>query len=115
MDQTLSELYLSIYPDEKINLIEKQIIEKTDLLKNQSNLTTAKIAELILNISQTTKIIEITYKTDSKNSLNIKCLFKNEAEEEIFIAQQQRINKKVSVISRTNSKDFLLTEFNYEL
>ena len=115
MDQTLSELYLSIYPDEKINLIEKQIIEKTDLLKNQSNLTTAKIAELILNISQTTKIIEITYKTDSKNSLNIKCLFKNEAEEEIFIAQQQRNNKKVSVINRTNSKDFLLTEFNYEL
>ena len=115
MDQTLSELYLSIYPDEKINLIEKQIIEKIDLLKNQSNLTTAKIAELILNISQTTKIIEITYKTDSKNSLNIKCLFKNEAEEEIFIAQQQRNNKKVSVINRTNSKDFLLTEFNYEL
>ena len=115
MDQTLSELYLSIYPDEKIDLIENQIIEKIDLLQNQSNSTTAKITELILNISRTAKIIEITYKSDSKNSLNIKCLFKNEAEEEIFIAQQQKINKKVSVIGRTNSKDFLLTEFNYEL
>ena len=115
MDQTLSELYLSIYPDEKIDLIESQIIEKIDLLQNQSNSTTAKITELILNISRTAKIIEITYKSDSKNSLNIKCLFKNEAEEEIFVAQQQRNNKKISVINRANSKDFLLTEFNYEL
>ncbi len=115
MNQTLSELYLSIYPNEKIDSIETQIIEKINSLQNQSNSTTAQITELILNISKTTKIIEITYKTDSKNSLNIKCLFKNEAEEEIFIAQQQRNNKKVSVINRTNSKDFLLTEFNYEL
>ena len=115
MNQTLSELYLSIYPDEKIDSIETQIIEKINSLQNQSNSTTAQITELILNISKTTKIIEITYKNDLKDSLNIKCLFKNEAEEELFIAQQQRINKKVSVISRTNSKDFLLTEFNYEL
>ena len=115
MNQTLSELYLSIYPNEKIDSIETQIIEKINSLQNQSNSTTAQITELILNISKTTKIIEITYKNDLKDSLNIKCLFKNEAEEELFIAQQQRINKKVSVISRTNSKDFLLTEFNYEL
>ncbi len=115
MNQTLSELYLSIYPDEKIDSIETQIIEKINSLQNQSNSTTAQITELILNISKTTKIIEITYKNDLKDSLNIKCLFKNEAEEGLFIAQQQRINKKVSVISRTNSKDFLLTEFNYEL
>ena len=115
MNQTLSELYLSIYPDEKIDSIETQIIEKINSLQNQSNSTTAQITELILNISKTTKIIEITYKNDLKDSLNIKCLFKNEADEELFIAQQQRINKKVSVISRTNSKDFLLTEFNYEL
>ena len=106
MNQTLSELYLSIYPNEKIDSIETQIIEKINSLQNQSNSTTAQITELILNISKTTKIIEITYKNDLKDSLNIKCLFKNEAEEELFIAQQQRINKKVSVISRTNSKRF---------
>ena len=115
MNQTLSELYLSIYPDEQIDSIETQIIEKINSLQNQSNSTTAQITELILNISKTTKIIEINYKSDLKDSLNIKCLFKNEAEEELFIAQQQRINKKVSVISRTNNQDFLLTEFNYEL
>jgi len=116
MDQTLSELYLSIYPDEKINSINKQIIKKINLLQNQSNSTTViKIKELILRISKTTKVIEISYKNSSKDTLNIKCLFKNKTEEEAFIAQQQKNNKRVSVINRTNSKDLLLTEFNYEL
>ena len=73
------------------------------------------IIELIKNISASTQIVEVTYLESSDHLINIKCLFKNISEESKFINKQKNNNLNVTIVDRSDSNDFLITEFQYEL
>ena len=115
MDDTLANLYLSIYPQEKINVLSEQITQKLSLHDEQFSTNTMNIIELLKNISTSTQIVEVTYLESSNQLINIKCLFKNISEESKFINQQKNNNLNVTIVDRSDSNDFLITEFQYEL
>ena len=63
-------------------------------------------------VFQTTKIIEANY---TNETLTIKCLFKNDAEESIFINQQNRLNYSVSIKDSESNPLGKITTINYDL
>lgn len=115
MDNLLSESYTLIYPDEEITDLNKQILNKLNLLDNVSTPRPSLISDIIYNLPSDVEIIEISYLNDSTQSFTIKCLFTDTSQEENFLIDQQNKNRTLEVLNRETNMDVLLTEFKYEL
>lgn len=112
MNATLTSIYKTIYPNEKVSDITVDIQNKLTTLNIEDKSDLKRSLEIISMISQTTKIIEANY---INQTLTIKCLFKNDAEESIFINQQNRLNYLISVKDSESSPLGKITTINYEL
>ena len=97
MDNSLSESYTLIYPDEEVTDLNKQI------------------SDIIYNLPSDVEVIEIGYLNDLTQSLTIKCLFTDNSQEQNFLIDQQNKNRSLKIINRETNKDIFLTEFKYEL
>ena len=62
--------------------------------------------------SQSADIIEANY---SNKLLTIKCLFTNDAEESIFINQQNRLNYSISIKDTESNQLGQITTIEYDL
>ena len=112
MNKTLTSIYGSIYPNEQITNIEKQIENKLIALNNADKTTLKRSIEIISMASQSADIIEANY---SNKLLTIKCLFTNDAEESIFINQQNRLNYSISIKDTESNQLGQITTIEYDL
>ena len=112
MNKTLTSIYGSIYPNEPITNIEKQIENKLIALNNADKTTLKRSIEIISMASQSADIIEANY---SNKLLTIKCLFTNDAEESIFINQQNRLNYSISIKNTESNQLGQITTIEYDL
>ena len=109
---TLESIYSEIYPSEDITDIHQQIDLKHNNLKNEGLSDLSKTIDLIKNLSESIDIIQAEY---TKDFLQIKCVFKNDAEESIFINQQNRLNYNFKVINSSSTDFGKITTLSYEL
>lgn len=112
MNETLASIYGSIYPNESITNITTDIQNKLLTLNNADKTQLTRTIEIISMVSQTTNIIDVYYSNDL---LTIKCLFKNDAEESIFINQQNRLNYSVSIKDTESNQLGRITTIEYGL
>ena len=112
MNETLASIYSSIYPNESITNITTDIQNKLLTLKNADKTQLTTTIEIISMVSQTTNIIDVYY---SNELLTIKCVFKNDAEESIFINQQNRLNYSVSIKDTEPNQLGRITTIEYDL
>tara|TARA_B100000035_G_scaffold85177_1_gene71594 strand:- start:4150 stop:5169 length:1020 start_codon:yes stop_codon:yes gene_type:complete len=112
MNETLASIYSSIYPNESITNITTDIQNKLLTLNNADKTQLTTTIEIISMVSQTTNIIDVYY---SNELLTIKCLFKNDAEESIFINQQNRLNYSVSIKDTESNQLGRITTIEYDL
>ena len=112
MNNTLASIYSSIYPNESITNITTDIQNKLLTLNNADKTQLTTTIEIISMVSQTTNIIDVYY---SNELLTIKCLFKNDAEESIFINQQNRLNYSVSIKDTDSNQLGRITTIEYDL
>jgi hypothetical protein len=112
MNETLASIYGSIYPNESITNITTDIQNKLLTLNNADKTQLTRTIEIISMVSQTTNIIDVYYSNDL---LTIKCLFKNDAEESIFINQQNRLNFSVSIKDTESNQLGRITTIEYGL
>ena len=112
MNETLASIYSSIYPNESIKNITTDIQNKLLTLNNADKTQLTTTIEIISMVSQTTNIIDVYY---SNELLTIKCLFKNDAEESIFINQQNRLNYSVSIKDTESNQLGRITTIEYDL
>jgi hypothetical protein len=112
MNETLASIYGSIYPNESITNITTDIQNKLLTLNNTDKTQLTRTIEIISMVSQTTNIIDVYYSNDL---LTIKCLFKNDAEESIFINQQNRLNYSVSIKDTESNQLGRITTIEYGL
>jgi hypothetical protein len=112
MNETLASIYGSIYPNESITNITTDIQNKLLTLNNDDKTQLTRTIEIISMVSQTTNIIDVYYSNDL---LTIKCLFKNDAEESIFINQQNRLNYSVSIKDTESNQLGRITTIEYGL
>ena len=112
MNETLASIYSSIYPNESITNITTDIQNKLLTLNNADKTQLTTTIEIISMVSQTTNIIDVYY---SNELLTIKCLFKNDAEESIFINQQNRLNYSVSIKDTDSNQLGRITTIEYDL
>ena len=112
MNATLTSIYKTIYPDEEISDITIDIQNKITALNIEDKSDLKRSLEILSMVSQTTKIIEADY---INQRLTIKCLFKNDAEESIFINQQNRLNYSISVKGSESNPLGKITTINYDL
>ena len=112
MNSTLASIYSSIYPNESITNITTDIQNKLLTLNNADKTQLTTTIEIISMVSQTTNIIDVYY---SNELLTIKCLFKNDAEESIFINQQNRLNYSVSIKDTESNQLGRITTIEYDL
>ena len=115
MDNSLSESYTLIYPDEEVTDLNKQIMNKLNQLDNISTPQPSLISDIIYNLPSDVEVIEIRYLNDLPQSLTIKCLFTETSQEQNFLIDQQNKNRSLKIINRETNKDIFLTEFKYEL
>ena len=115
MDNSLSESYTLIYPDEEVTDLNKQIMNKLNQLDNISAPQPSLISDIIYNLPSDVEVIEIRYLNDLPQSLTIKCLFTDTSQEQNFLIDQQNKNRSLKIINRETNKDIFLTEFKYEL
>ena len=109
---TLESIYSEIYPSEDITDIHQQIDLKHNNLNNEGLSDLSKTIDLIKNLSESIDIIQAEY---TKDFLQIKCVFKNDAEESIFINQQNRLNYNFKVINSSSTDFGKITTLSYEL
>ena len=112
MNATLTSIYKNIYPNEEISDISRDIQNKITALITEDKSDLKRSLEILSMVSQTTKIIEANY---MDQRLTIKCLFKNDAEESIFINQQNRLNYSVSIKDSESNPLGKITTINYDL
>lgn len=112
MNATLTSIYKTIYPNEEISDIAIDIQNKITELNIEDKSDLKRSLEILSMVSQTTKIIEANY---INQRLTIKCLFKNDAEESIFINQQNRLNYSVSIKDSESNPLGKITTINYDL
>ena len=115
MDNTLADLYLSIYPDEDVVSLEEQLATKFNTLDVETSSITSKISQLTLDIAAAAEVMELSFNNDDGQYLLVKCIFQSASEEKIFIANQQSNNLTISVVDRADSNDIVVTQFRYEL
>lgn len=112
MDKTLTSLYSSIYPEDEFSNVDKIINKKLSALRIMEKSSLQKSTEVITYVSQSANIIGTSY---SNNLLTIKCLFKNDAEESIFINQQKRLDLIFSIKETETNQLGRVTTLEYEL
>ena len=112
MNATLTSIYQNIYPNEEVSDISRDIQNKITVLNTEDKSDLKRSLEILSMVSQTTKIIEANY---MDQRLTIKCLFKNDAEESIFINQQNRLNYSVSIKDSESNPLGKITTINYDL
>ncbi len=112
MNTTLQSIYSSIYPAENITDIYQQIDIKLNNLNNAKATDLSKTINLLKNLSESTNIVEAEF---SQGDLQIKCLFKNDAEESIFVNQQNRLNYAFTIVNSKVTQIGKITTFSYEL
>lgn len=112
MSTTLESIYSSIYPAENITDIHQQIDIKLNNLNNAEATDLSKTINLLKNLSESINIVEAEY---SQGDLQIKCLFKNDAEESIFVNQQNRLNFNFTIVNSKDTQIGKITTFSYEL
>ena len=112
MDKTLTSLYSSIYPEDEFSNVDNIINKKLSALKIMEKSSLQKSTEVITYVSQSANIIGTSY---SNNLLTIKCLFKNDAEESIFINQQKRLELIFSIKETETNQLGRVTTLEYEL
>ena len=112
MNATLTSIYKNIYPNEEVSDISRDILNKITALNTEDKSDLKRSLEILSMVSQTTKIIEANY---MDQRLTIKCLFKNDAEESIFINQQNRLNYSVSIKDSESNPLGKITTINYDL
>ena len=112
MNTTLETIYNSIYPTEKITDIYQQIDVKLNSLNNEEATALSTTITLLKNLSETTNVMEADF---SQNDLQIKFLFKNDAEESIFMNQQNRLNYDFKIVDSRVTQIGKITTVSYEL
>ena len=112
MSTTLESIYSSIYPAENITDIHQQIDIKLNNLNNAEATDLSKTINLLKNLSESINIVEAEF---SQGDLQIKCLFKNDAEESIFVNQQNRLNYAFTIVNSKVTQIGKITTFSYEL
>ena len=112
MDKTLTSLYSSIYPEDEFSNVDNIINKKLSALKIMEKSSLQKSTEVITYVSQSANIIGTSY---SNNLLTIKCSFKNDAEESIFINQQKRLDLIFSIKETETNQLGRVTTLEYEL
>lgn len=115
MDDSLINIYKSLYPKDEIIDINKQINTKLLSLMNESDTEDKKIISLIDELSNNPNIVEINYDLSSKDILTIKCVFLNKDEETNYINQGLSKKYNLTITNRSTNGNYLLTEFSYEL
>ena len=81
-------------------------------LNNKNNEQFISFVETIKKLSETLNIIEAEFTQDK---LLITCLFNNDAEESIFLNQQNRLNYELNIIESRSSQLGKITKISYEL
>ena len=112
MNTTLKTIYGDIYPSEDITDIYQQIDLKLNSLKNEQITNLSRTVNLLRQLSESLNIIKAEYMQDK---LLITCLFKNDAEESIFINQQSRLNYDLIIIESKSTQLGKITKISYEL
>ena len=112
MNATLTSIYKNIYPNEEVSDISTEIQNKITALNTEDKSDLKRSLEILSMVFQTTKIIEANY---TNETLTIKCLFKNDAEESIFINQQNRLNYSESIKDSESNPLGKITTINYDL
>ena len=112
MSATLETIYSDIYPSENITDIYQQIDLKLNSLNNDQITNLSRTVNLLKQLSETLNIIEAEYTQDK---LLITCLFNNDAEESIFLNQQNRLNYELNIIESRPSQLGKITKISYEL
>jgi hypothetical protein len=112
MTITLEAIYSDIYPSEEISDISQQIDAKLNSLNNEKITNLSKTINLLRQISESVNIVKADY---SQDELLITCLFKNDAEESIFVNQQNRLNKTFTIIDSKAIQLGKVTTISYEL
>lgn len=115
MDNSLINIYKSLYPGDEIIDINKQINTKLLSLMNESGTEDKKIISLIDELSNNPYVVEINYDLSSKDILNIKCVFLSKDEETYYINQELTKKYNLTITNRSTNGNYLLTEFSYEL
>ena len=115
MDNSLINIYKSLYPKDEIIDINKQINTKLLSLMNESDTEDKKIISLIDELSNNPNVVEINYDLSSKDILTIKCVFLNKDEETNYINQGLSKKYNLTITNRSTNGNYLLTEFSYEL
>ncbi|MDC3098372.1 hypothetical protein OA493_01345, partial [Gammaproteobacteria bacterium] len=110
MNTTLQSIYSSIYPAENITDIYQQIDIKLNNLNNAEATDLSKTINLLKNLSESINIVEAEF---SQGDLQIKCLFKNDAEESIFVNQQNRLNYAFTIVNSKVTQTGKITTFSY--
>ena len=112
MSATLETIYSDIYPSENITDIYQQIDLKLNSLNNDQITNLSRTVNLLRQLSETLNIIEAEFTQDK---LLITCLFNNDAEESIFLNQQNRLNYELNIIESRSSQLGKITKISYEL
>ena len=112
MSATLEIIYSDIYPSENITDIYQQIDLKLNSLNNDQITNLSRTVNLLRQLSETLNIIEAEFTQDK---LLITCLFNNDAEESIFLNQQNRLNYELNIIESRSSQLGKITKISYEL
>ena len=112
MNLTLESIYSDIYPSENISNITQQIDAKLISLNNEKITNLSKSINLLRQLSNSVEIIEAEY---SQDELLITCLFKNDAEESIFVNQQNRLNNQLTIVESKTNQLGKITKISYEL
>ena len=112
MNVTLQSIYSDIYPSENISDIALQIDTKLNKLNNEKVTNLSKTINLLRQLTESVVIIQAEY---SQDKLLITCLFKNDAEESIFVNQQNRLNNQMTIVESKANKLGKITKISYEL
>jgi hypothetical protein len=112
MNTILKSIYSDIYPSEKITDIYQQIDLKLNSLNNEEITNLSRTVNLLRQLSESVNIIKAEYMQDK---ILVTCLFKNDAEESIFINQQSRLNYELNIIESKPTQLGKITKISYEL
>ena len=72
----------------------------------------SKTINLLKSLSESLNILEVNY---SETGFQIKCLFNNDAEESIFVNQQNRLNYNLEIVDSKTTQLGKITTISYEL
>ena len=85
---------------------------KLDSLNNEEVTKLSKTINLLKSLSESLNILEVNY---SEKGFQIKCLFNNDAEESIFVNQQNRFNYNLEIVDSKTTQLGKITTISYEL